>query len=53
MMGALGALLDATTEEQARELVAQIPDPTGTFYRFSMTSSMLKVRKEDGSGGAV
>jgi F420-non-reducing hydrogenase small subunit len=53
MMGALGALLDATTEERARELVAQIPDPTGTFYRFSMTSSMLKVRKADGSGGAA
>jgi len=42
MIGALGALLDAQTEEQARALVAEIPDPTGTFYRFSLSSSFMK-----------
>jgi RPA family protein len=45
MIGALGALVDAQTEDRARELVAQIADPTGTFYRFSMSSSFLKVAK--------
>ena len=45
MIGALGTLLDATTEERARELVDQIVDPVGTFYRFSLSSSMLKARK--------
>ncbi len=45
MVGALGTLLDATTEERARELVDQIVDPVGTFYRFSLSSSMLKARK--------
>jgi F420-non-reducing hydrogenase small subunit len=45
MIGALGALVDATTEERARELIAQIPDPTGTFYRFSLSSGFLKVGK--------
>lgn len=52
MIGALGTLLDATTEERAQELVAQIADPTGTFYRFSMASSLLKVGKEHGGNGA-
>ncbi|HEX7550483.1 MAG TPA: oxidoreductase [Candidatus Methylomirabilis sp.] len=45
MIGALGALVDAQTEDRARELVAQIADPTGTFYRFSLSSSFLKVAK--------
>ena len=45
MMGALGALLDATTEERARELVAEIPDPVGGFARFSLASGYLKVAK--------
>ena len=43
MVGAIGGLLDASTEEQARELVDQIVDPTGTLYRFGMASSHLKV----------
>lgn len=45
MIGALGALVDATTEERARELLAQIPDPTGTFYRFGMSSGFMKLAK--------
>lgn len=43
--GALGCLLDASTEQRAAELVGQIPDAAGTFYRFSMASSHLKVRR--------
>lgn len=42
MIGALGTLLDAQSEDRAREMVAQIADPTGTFYRFSMSSSFMK-----------
>ena len=42
MIGALGALLDAQSEDRAQEMVAQIADPTGTFYRFSMSSSFMK-----------
>jgi F420-non-reducing hydrogenase small subunit len=45
MVGAIGAILAAETEEKAQQLVSQIADPTGTFYRFSMASSMLKTRK--------
>lgn len=42
MVGALGSLLNAETEERARELIDQIVDPVGTFYRFSLASSDLK-----------
>lgn len=45
MAGALGCLLDAATEKRAAELIGQIPDPAGTFYRFSMASSHLKARR--------
>lgn len=52
MIGVLGALLDASTEDRARELVAQIADPTGTFYRFSLSSSHLKARASGGEHAA-
>ncbi len=45
MVGALGALLDAPTEERARAMVAEIADPTGTFYRFSLSSGFMKLAK--------
>lgn len=47
MVGALGALIDAEeSEEKAKEIVAQIVDPLGYFYRFSMSSSYLKGSKD-------
>lgn len=42
MMGAIGTLLDASTEERARELVDQMADPAGTFYRFTLASGRMK-----------
>ena len=45
MIGAIGSMIDATTEERAQELVGQIVDPVGTFYRFSLASSALKGRQ--------
>jgi F420-non-reducing hydrogenase small subunit len=48
MIGALSTMLDATTEKRAQELVAQIADPTGTFYRFSLSSSLMKLRRGQG-----
>jgi len=45
MIGALGSILDADTEERAREMVDSIVDPVGTFYRFTMASGDLKGRK--------
>jgi F420-non-reducing hydrogenase small subunit len=48
MIGAISTMLDAATEERARELVGQIADPTGTFYRFSLSSSLMKVSRRQG-----
>jgi len=45
MIGAIGSILDASTEEDAREMVDRIVDPIGTFYRFTMSSSDLKGSK--------
>ena len=45
MIGALGSILDASSEEQAHALIDQIVDPVGTFYRFTMASSDLKGRR--------
>jgi len=45
MVSAIASILDARDEESAKVLVDQIPDPIGTFYRFSMSSSHLKGRK--------
>lgn len=45
MLSAIGSVMDAVTEERANELVGQIADPTGTFYRFSLASSALKAHR--------
>ncbi len=45
MIGALGGLLDAASEDRAREMIEEIVDPAGTLYRFTMSSSMMKVRR--------
>ena len=45
MVSAIASMLDARTEEQAQAMIAQIADPTGTFYRFTLASSHLKARK--------
>jgi F420-non-reducing hydrogenase small subunit len=46
MISAIGSVLDADNEERAQELVEQIVDPIGTFYRFTLSSSYLKACKE-------
>ena len=45
MIGALGALVSASTEDRARHMIADIPDPTGTMYRFNLAGSFLKMAK--------
>jgi F420-non-reducing hydrogenase small subunit len=45
MVAALGSLLDATTEEKAREMIDQLVDPAGTFYRFTLSRSGLRGRR--------
>lgn len=35
------------SEEEIREMMASVLDPTGAFYRFSLPSSMLRYRRGD------
>lgn len=39
---AVGAILDTNDENKIAELIGDIPDPAGTFYRFSLPASMLR-----------
>jgi F420-non-reducing hydrogenase small subunit len=48
MIGALGSILSATRDTRARELVAEVADPVGSFYRFSLSSSHLKSGRQEG-----
>jgi F420-non-reducing hydrogenase small subunit len=46
LVAAIGSNIAATTEERAREQIAEIADPAGTFYRFSVAGSLLQGRRE-------
>jgi F420-non-reducing hydrogenase small subunit len=38
----LGSLLDSKEEKQIDDILATIPDPVGTFYRYSVPGSLLR-----------
>jgi F420-non-reducing hydrogenase small subunit len=40
-LSAFASLLTAKTDEEIEALVSQIPDPAGTFYRFSLPTSIM------------
>jgi F420-non-reducing hydrogenase small subunit len=44
-LSAFASILDATEEKDVERLVDSIVDPAGTFYRFSLPSSILKRKK--------
>ena len=41
LLAAVASVVDADTEEEAARIVGEIADPIGTFYRFSLPSSLL------------
>jgi len=55
MMSALASMIDSQDPEEIERIIAEgIPDPVGTFYRFSLASSLLRrsrLRREQPSGG--
>jgi F420-non-reducing hydrogenase small subunit len=57
MLAALTSILNITdrehelSEEDIYEIVSQVKDPLGTFYRFSMPKSLLKRSVTEKSGG--
>jgi F420-non-reducing hydrogenase small subunit len=59
MMTAIGSVLNVggpgvdldVMEQQLEEVMDSIVDPAGTFYRFSMSHSLLRRAKVNGNGG--
>lgn len=47
MLSALGGVGEGENEEQVARLLDGIPDPAGTFYRYSMSSSFLGSQRKD------
>lgn len=45
MLSALSSIFDAQSEEDIQKLVDSVPDPLGTFYRFSLAGSLLRRTK--------
>jgi len=39
------------TDEEVNQLINQIADPAGTFYRFSLPASLLRRKRMQGTGG--
>ncbi len=52
-LSAVASLVDSHDEHQIAALVAEIPDPAGTFYRYSLPGSMLHKRAGGAAGGAA
>lgn len=42
MVSAVASVIDSTDPEEIEKIIAGIPDPVGTFYRFSLPDSMLR-----------
>lgn len=42
ILSAIASEVDATDEARIEEILAGIPDPVGTFYRYGLASSMLR-----------
>ena len=42
MMSAIGTMIDANDSEEIAEIVDQIADPAGTFYRYSLPASIIR-----------
>jgi F420-non-reducing hydrogenase small subunit len=45
MLSALASIIDYETEEEIQAVMEKIPDPVGTFYRYSLPSSLLRRRR--------
>lgn len=41
-ISSIGAIIDARTPEEVETILAGMPDPAGTFYRFGMSTALLK-----------
>jgi len=47
MLSALGGILEGESEEQISKVLDGLPDPAGTFYRYSMSSSLMGSKRKE------
>jgi F420-non-reducing hydrogenase small subunit len=47
MMSAIATMIDSNDPEEIREILGQLVDPAGTFYRFSVPASILRKKVTD------
>jgi len=45
MLSAVASIYDVKDEAEVKQMVEEVVDPAGTFYRFGMSSSMLKRKR--------
>ncbi len=54
LMTALASVIDSEDPEEIDRIIAEgIPDPVGSFYRFSLAASQLRRKKLAGNGAAA
>jgi F420-non-reducing hydrogenase small subunit len=51
-LSAMASLLDANEPEELEALAEKVPDPVGTFYRYSLPASLLQRRAARTNGGS-
>jgi F420-non-reducing hydrogenase small subunit len=49
ILSALASLVEGKEEAEIDRILATIPDPAGTFYRYSLPASLLRRKKLDGA----
>ncbi len=42
MVSALASVIDSNDPAEIERIIATIPDPLGTFYRFTLADSLLR-----------
>jgi F420-non-reducing hydrogenase small subunit len=53
LMSALASVIDSNDPEEVDRIIREgVPDPIGSFYRFSLPASLLRRRKAGGNGAA-
>jgi len=54
MMSALASVIDSEDPEEINRIIEEgIPDPVGSFYRFSLASSLLRRKKRSPNGNGA
>jgi len=45
-LSAIASIIESNVDEEIEQIVQTVPDPVGTFYRYSLPSSMLRRRRQ-------